>query len=318
MGTKLNFVTKEEIDYKRAVYVNCKILLYRLSHPWFISKYFNYFSPWYFQEMKITGILHKFSKQVIVDREKNFKDIEVPIEEFGVYKGKKRLAMLDLLLSAKNKEGTIDNTGIQEEVDTFTFEGQDTTAQALGFILMLTACHKNAQELMLQEMKEVLGDLHKKPTYNDLQNLKYMERCIKEGLRLYPSVHFIARTLGEDLRTHSGYVLPKDTIAVMHIYDVHHNPEIYPDPEKFDPDRFLRENCQKRHPYAYLPFSAGSRNCIGQRFAMLELKAALCAILENFILEPIDTPETIVVIVDIILRTKEGIKIKFVPRTKNI
>ncbi|XP_044271793.1 cytochrome P450 4c3-like [Tribolium madens] len=314
MGTKLDFNTKKEIRYKEAVYKIGEILMYRITHPWFIEPFLNIFSPHFIQERRVTNTLHKFTKEVIEDREKNFKDIELPTEEHDVYKGKKRLAMLDLLLSAKNKDGIIDNEGIQEEVDTFMFEGHDTTAVALNFALMLIACHKDVQENILQEMRDVLGDIHTKPTYNDLQNFKYMERCIKESLRLYPSVHFISRALGADMRTHKGYLIPKDTITVIHIYDLHHNPDIYPDPEKFDPDRFLPENSQKRHPFAYLPFSAGPRNCIGQRFAMLELKAAICAILAKFVLEPVDTPETIVLVVDIVLRTKEDIKIRFVPR----
>ena len=131
---------------------------------------------------------------------------------------------------------------------------------------------------------------------------------------MYPSVYFISRILGEDLRLTNGYLLPKSTDVFIHIYDVHRNPDVYPDPERFDPDRFLPENCQNRHPYAYLPFSAGPRNCIGQKFAILELKAALCAILSNFVLEPIDTQESIKLVADIVLRTKEDIKVKFMPR----
>ncbi|XP_044260028.1 cytochrome P450 4C1-like isoform X1 [Tribolium madens] len=315
MGSKLKFETQKEIDYYQAVYDVGKILLYRLTHPWFIFHYLNFFSPWYFQELKVTKTLHNFTREVIKHREENFKDIELPTEEHEIYKGKKRLAMLDLLLSAKHKEGIVDDDGIREEVDTFMFKGHDTTAAALGFALMLIASHSEVQEAIVAEMREVLGDLRKKPSYNDLQNLKYLERCIKETLRLYPSVHFISRTLGQDVTTSGGYILPKHSIAIIHIYDVHHNAEIYPDPEKFDPDRFLPENVQKRHPYAFLPFSAGPRNCIGQKFAMLELKTAICAILANFTLKPIDTPETIIMVVDIILRTKEPIKVKFVQRS---
>ena len=123
--------------------------------------------------------------------------------------------------------------------------------------------HYIFQEEVRKEINDLLGT-KTEPSYNDLQELPYTERVIKEALRLYPSVPFIARLSSEDFVTHTGYSVPKDTIVNIHIYDLHRNPTLYPDPLKFDPDRFLPENCLDRHPFAYLPFSAGPRNCIGK------------------------------------------------------
>ena len=71
------------------------------------------------------------------------------------------------------------------------------------------------------------------------------------------------------MTTKSGYYLPADTVVTVHIYDLHRNPEIYPEPNKFDPDRFLPEAIRTRHPFAYIPFSAGPRNCIGKLFKVM-------------------------------------------------
>ncbi|KAJ3616830.1 hypothetical protein MTP99_011293 [Tenebrio molitor] len=177
---------------------------------------------------EITPIITHFALKII--GEKDF-------HSDSTKRTRKRLAMLDLLLTAKREEGFIDNEGIREEVDTFMFGGHDTVSTAITFALMMIANHPQVQEEIVNEMKDVLGDIKKKPQYSDLQELSYMERCLKEVLRLYPSVHYISRELGKDLVTHTGYKLKKGTVVQLHIYDLHHNPEVYPDPEKFDPDR---------------------------------------------------------------------------------
>lgn len=172
--------------------------------------------------------------------------------------------------------------------------------------------------------------LTRAPTYQELQNLPYTERVIKESLRLYPSVPLITREASEDFLSHTGSRIPKGTVLYLHIFDLHRNPDIYPDPQRFDPDRFLPEHCAKRHPFAYLPFSAGPRNCIGepidirqwpeaqnasflgQKFAILEMKAVIVGLLGKFRIEPSqDAPPRF--FVDLILRPERAIHVKFAP-----
>lgn len=106
--------------------------------------------------------------------------------------------------------------------------------------------------------------LHKPFTTRSLNSMKYLEACIKEALRLYPSVPFIARKLNEDVPL-SHYVLPRDTEVIIVLYNLHRDPKVFPRPEIYNPDRFFfPENSVGRNPYAYIPFSAGPRNCIGE------------------------------------------------------
>lgn len=141
MGTKLEFQTQREQEYKKAIHESGKILLYRILHPWFIEDVFNLFSPHFFRECKLLKTLHNFTRHVIKEKEKKFEEIGL-VEDSD--RGKKPLAMLDLLFHAK-KQRIIDVEGIQEEVDTFMFEGHDTVSAALIFTLMLLANNRNIQ-----------------------------------------------------------------------------------------------------------------------------------------------------------------------------
>ncbi|XP_063909504.1 cytochrome P450 4c3-like isoform X2 [Zophobas morio] len=189
------------------------IVAYRMLHPWFIIDFVNLFSPKYVKEKKVIKTLHDFTSNIIAERTQATEKLHNRSDNHEVNKGRKRLAMLDLLLRAKSEEKSLDDKGICEEVDTFMFEGHDTTAAALSFSLMLVACHKNVQDLILEEIEAVTGDSDKKPTFNDLQQMKYLERVLKEVLRLYPSVAVISRKLGEELVTATGYNIPKDTMC---------------------------------------------------------------------------------------------------------
>lgn len=109
----------------------------------------------------------------------------------------------------------------------------------------------------------MFGDSNRGCTAEDATQLKYLERCIKESLRLYPSVPNIKRRVSEDIVL-EGYTIPAGATISMHIYALHRNEEVFPDPLAFKPERFESEQFTARHPFAFVPFSAGPRNCIGK------------------------------------------------------
>ncbi|XP_071568018.1 cytochrome P450 4C1-like [Temnothorax nylanderi] len=295
------------------------LILNRLLAPWYWSDWLYYSLPVGKGFKSTIDILHDFTKGVInkkkAERESQNGYTEHENEDNELDIGKrKRKAFLDLLLDQNAKDDTpLTDDELRAQVDTFMFEGHDTTAVAMTWTLFLLGNNLEHQEKVHEELDEVFGDSDTPASVKELSQLKYLERVIKETLRLFPSVPLITRKLTEDVKL-DNYTLPKGASITLAILLAHRNPKVWPDPMKFDPDRFLPENSKHRNPYAYVPFSAGPRNCIGQRFALLEEKIMLAAILRKWRVKSVKTLDTIEYGGALILRPCEEVLIHFTPK----
>ncbi|XP_034833653.1 cytochrome P450 4C1-like isoform X1 [Maniola hyperantus] len=303
-------------SYKTAIHDLGTHLLYRSTRVWLHPESLFNLSQIGRAQKKTLDLITSFRNCVIDQRRQNvnFKDLYTKTmnendDEFFV-NDKRRLAMLDILLNAE-QQGVMDSEGINEEVDTFMFEGHDTTATALQFAFMLLANHPDDQDKIVEEYSKLFGSSNQRLTLNDLSKMKYLEACIKESLRLYPPVYFIERKSNKPLKLRNIETTSHTKFTIM-IFDLHRRSDQFIEPLEFRPERFLKEPTW--HPFAYLPFSAGKRNCIGQKFAMMEMKLAISAVLSKYRLLPVTKPQDIVFTVDIVLRTRDPIFVKFEKR----
>ncbi|XP_069334237.1 cytochrome P450 4F2-like [Eulemur rufifrons] len=235
-------------------------------------------------------LVHDFTNAVIQERRRTLESQGV--DDFLKAKAKsKTLDFIDVLLLAKDEDGKeLSDEDIRAEADTFMFEGHDTTASGLSWILYNLARHPEHQERCRQEVRELLRD--REPTeieWEDLAQLPFLTMCVKESLRLHPPVTVISRRCTKDIVLPDGRIIPKGNICAISIFGIHHNPSVWSDPEVYDPFRFDPENPQNSSPLAFIPFSAGPRNCIGQTFAMTEMKVVLALTLLRFRVLPHDT-----------------------------
>lgn len=170
-----------------------------------------------------------------------------------------RKCMIDYMLEVSQKNPNFTEEDIVDEACTFMLAGQDSVGASVAFCLFLLAQNSDCQQNCYAEIEGILEtDRQRSFTMNDIRRMRYLEQCIKETLRLYPSVPMIARKLGESI-TVASHKLPAGSNILIFPYATHRIEKIYPDPEKFDPSRFESGEVESRHPYAYLPFSAGPR-----------------------------------------------------------
>ncbi|KAI9560159.1 hypothetical protein GHT06_014170 [Daphnia sinensis] len=316
MGRHVNAQSKSDSDYVKAVYNMSHIIQIRQIRPWLRPDWlFNLF-PYASEQQKCLSILHGFTDQVIRERKIEHKllkaqketNAKAGVKEDEFVSKKRNLAFLDLLIEASQDGKVLSDLDIREEVDTFMFEGHDTTAAAINWSLFLLGNNPEKQEQVSEELIRVFGNSDRPVTMADLNELKYLECCVKEALRLYPSVPLLARQLMEDT-TICGYNLPGGATVLAAPFLIHRDPTYFPEPDCFKPERFFPENIRGRHPYAYVPFSAGPRNCIGQKFALMEEKVILASVLRRFHVKALDKPEGLPTLAELILRPRDGIRV---------
>lgn len=225
----------------------------------------------------------------------------------------KRKCLLDYMLAISDNNQLFTDDDIVNEACTFMLAGQDSVGAATAFCLFMLAQNPSYQQQCVRELNEIFGGDDRPPTIKDIRAMRYLEQCIKETLRLFPSVPLIARKLTEDVRL-SKHLIPAGSSVLIFPYATHRLKGIYPEPERFNPERFSPDQCDKRHPYAFIPFSAGPRNCIGNKFAYIEMKTVISTLLRQFELLPVEGKTKVNPIFRITIRAAGGLYVHFKPR----
>ncbi|KAM9362964.1 cytochrome P450 3A30-like [Symphorus nematophorus] len=178
----------------------------------------------------------------------------------------------------KQNKGLTDHE-ISSQATMFMFAGSETSSISLGFLAYNLARNPDVMKRLQEEIDSTFPN--KAPVeYEALMQMDYLDSVVSESLRLYPPAARLERIAKETVKI-NGITIPKDMLVLIPIYALHHNPELWPEPEEFKPDRFSKQNKQGINPYTYLPFGYGPRNCIGMRFALVMIKLALVEVLQN-------------------------------------
>ena len=203
--------------------------------------------------------------------------------------GVSRRDFLQLLLETKDNNGirSFSDADVMAHCLSFYVAGHDTTANLLIFAACSLATEPACQDQVHRELDAVLECHDGQLTYEAISELHYLDRVLSETLRMYPATFHLKRVCTKEYTLPDTDVhIPVGTLVQLSVLPMQRDPRLYPDPLRFDPDRFLPERKDGRHSSTFLPFGSGPRECLARRFALIEAKVALVTVLKDFQLQP--------------------------------
>ena len=323
MGVKIESQLKPSSRINVTLRAVFEVLVHYIMTPWmWITPVFN-MSPFGRAAWKHVNFYNQFCEKVIFNRMQEMRqennnlpgeagdaeDEEEEEEENKMTQGKE--PFMDILLREhlKNpKDFTLRD--VQDETNIFVAAGHDTTGWGISYTLYLLGNHPEAQAKVHEEIDSLYGTIVNdgdELTPDILKHFKYVEAAFKESLRLYTPIPSISRVTDENI-TICDYDIPKGTEIVIPLFLIHRDAKYWPEPDKFKPERFLDDSTI--HPYSYVPFAAGPRNCIGQKYAEVQSKSFLVQILRRYTIQSITPAELIPTYIAPVAVSSKAIQIK--------
>ncbi|XP_043485630.1 cytochrome P450 4c3-like [Polistes fuscatus] len=309
MGYRINAQTNLFNEYVLAVDKLSEIAQHRFTCVWTSYDCIFRLTKLAKEQDRALKIVHNFIDKVIAERKQEWKNNR---DKNCNKPTKKHQALLDLLLEISSNGTILTDTDIRDEVNTFMFAGHDTTATSISWTLYALGRRPEYQQRILDEYDEIVGS--NEITLEKLNKLIFLDACIKESWRLYPVAPLIARLIKSPVEI-LGNKIPQGATLLINSYLLHRDKRHFPEPHVYKPERFLPWN--PRPPsYAFIPFSAGSRNCIGWKFATVVVKVFILSILKAYHIESLITEDKLRLKPELVLVNKDGIPLKITPRTR--
>lgn len=277
-------------------------------HPDFIFKIYS----------KLNGHLEDLEKvrklpmEIIQYKKQQLQEKKAKIKEITdtEKKNTKTTTFLDTLLDLNEQGAEFSDQDLYDEVITMMIGGSETSAITNCFTLLMLAIHPHMQEKVYKEVISVLGTEDRYIEMKDVQNMPFLEQCIKETLRLFPTGPLILREATDDFKLSGDFTVQKGATIIIPPIMVHRNPNIYKNPMVWNPDNFSPEETEKRHKYSFLAFSGGPRGCIGSKYALLSMKLTISMIIKNYYVTTDIKLDDIRLKLDLLLRSVNGYKVK--------
>ncbi|XP_044262031.1 cytochrome P450 4C1-like [Tribolium madens] len=275
MGTKIYEQTHS--DYAQNLSKVLELVFVRIIHYWLHPNFVWRLSNYSKQLKQLSNQLQIFVQNIVTEKKSQYRDHK---NDLFFSEAKTRKCFIDHLIQMSEDDNWHDQE-LLEEAQTMVVAGSESLGSVKSFTLIMLGMHPLIQDKVYEEIYDIFGNSDRTVTADDLTEMTYLEMVIKETLRLFPVTPVVGRRVNQNIVT-DRYTLPEGSECIISILYLHRHPKIWTKPLEFNPNRFLPEEVSKRHPYSYLPFSGGPRNCIGFKYAMMAIKTVISTIILRY------------------------------------
>ncbi|XP_065222202.1 cytochrome P450 4c21-like isoform X2 [Planococcus citri] len=313
LGTSIEKTGKDAKNYCSVLHKTFQNLTTRVISPWLHPGFIYKIYLKLIGQMNTIKILNDLPEEAIEEKLNNVRNTKKAQE----YVDDSPNSIIDLLIEKSAKETSFTKTRIRDEAVQLILVGSETTALNVCFTLLALAIHQDIQQKVYEEIVQVMPEKDTLDTDDCINQLKYLEQCVKETSRIYSQSVLVIRRTHKDCTLKDNKIIPKNTLVAAAIHFSHFDPELYKNPSVYDPEHFNDEAVAKRPKGSELVFGYGPRICIGAKYSIISSKMQLAHIIRNYHLSTnIKEITKNDLNADLCLRSKIGYPIKFTSRQK--